>query len=70
VSILHIESFDNCRDERLLAQSDRGAVTIFLAVNVYAEELECRAQIRDLVFFSKPGLHFDQSFGSTFHVQY
>jgi len=74
VSILHIESFENRGDEGLLAKTDRGAGagagTVFLVVAFDAEELACQAEIGDLVFFRKPGLDFDRSFGSVFWVQH
>ena len=62
MSILHIESFENHGDEGLLAKTDAGdgagagAGTVFLAVDFDAEELACRSEIRDLVFFRDPGL--------------
>jgi len=34
------------------------------------EELACRSEIPDLVFFRKPGLDFNRSFGSVFWVQH
>jgi len=76
VSILHIESFENRGDEGLLAKTDAGdgagagAGTVFLAVHFDAEELACRAEIRDLVFFQDPHLDFNRSFGSVFWVQH
>jgi hypothetical protein len=68
MSILHIESFENRGDEGLLAKTDRGAGAgaVFLAVDFDAEELACRAEIGDLVFFREPGLDFDRSVGSVF----
>jgi len=72
VSILHIESFENCGDQGLLAKTDHGAGagTVFLAVDFDAQELACRAEIGDLVFFREPSLDFDRSFGSVFRVQH
>jgi len=74
VSILHIESFENHGDDGLLAKTDAGAGagagTVFLTVDCDAEELACRSEIRDLVFFRKPGLDFNRSFGSVFRVQH
>jgi len=67
VSILHIESFENCGEKGLLAQTDAG--TVFLAVDFDAEELACRAEIRDPEFFQEPGLDLDRSVGSIFRVQ-
>jgi len=70
VSILHIESFENRGDEGLLAKTVGGAGSVVLAVNFDAEELACRAEIGDLVFFREPGLNFDRSFGSVLWVQH
>jgi len=51
-----------------LAKTGRGAGTVFLAVDFDAEELACRAEIGDLVFFGEPGLDFDRSFRTGFRV--
>jgi len=68
VSILHIESFENCGDEGLLGTTD--ASTVFLNVDFDTKELACRAEIGDLVLFREPGLNFDCDFGSIFWVQH
>ena len=62
MSILHIESFENHGDEGFLAKTDAGdgASTVFLAVDVHAEELACRSEIRDLVFFREPGFDINR----------
>jgi len=70
MSILHIESFENRGDEGLLAKTDAGASTVFLVVDFDVEELACRPEIRNLVFFRKPGLDFDRCFGSVCWVQH
>jgi len=68
VSILHVELFQKCGDESLLAKTDAG--TVFLAVDFNAEESACQAKIGDLVVFREPGLNFNRSFDSVFCVQH
>jgi len=68
VSILHVEPFENRGDESLLAKTDAGPV--LLAVDFYAKDLACRAEIGDLVLFQEPGLNFDRSFGSVIWVKH
>jgi hypothetical protein len=74
MSILHIESFENCGDEGLLAKTDRGAGArddiVFLAVAFDAEALACQAKFGDHVFFREPGLDLDCSSGSVIRLQY
>ena len=58
MSILHIESFGNHGDAGLPAKTDAcaGAGTVFLAVHSDAEEVACRSEMSNLVFFREPGL--------------
>jgi hypothetical protein len=43
----HVESFENCGDIGFLTKTDSG--TFFIVVDLNAEELACRAEVRDLV---------------------
>jgi hypothetical protein len=72
VSVLRIESFEKCGDERPPAKTDAGAgaATSFVEVDFDAEELAFRAEIRDVVFFRESGLDFDRSFGNVFWVSH
>jgi hypothetical protein len=45
--MLHAEWFYDCGDIGFLTKTDSG--TIFIVVDLDAEELACRAEVRDLV---------------------
>jgi len=61
MSILHVESLEDCGDEGLLAKTDASAV--FIAVDLDAEELPCCTAVRDLVFLRELRLDLDRCFG-------
>jgi len=74
MSIVHIESFEDRVEDGLLPKIDcgagAGAGTVFFMVDSDAEQLVCRGEICDLVFFRALGLDFNRSFGSVFQVNY
>jgi hypothetical protein len=64
MSILHVESLENCGDEGLLAKTD----AVIIAVDLDAEELPCWTEVRDLVFFRELRLDLDRCFGGRLHT--
>ena len=68
MSILHVELYENCGDDSVLAKTDAG--TIFLVVDFDGKEFGCWAKIGGLVLFREPGLNLDQSIGSVLLVQH
>ena len=64
MSMLYVKSFENRGDKGLLAKAD----AMLVVVDLNAEELTCRAEVRNLVLLREPGLNFDRSFGSVFRV--
>jgi hypothetical protein len=48
VTILYAEAFEDCADIGFLSETDSG--TIFIVVDLCAEELMCWAKVRDLLF--------------------
>jgi hypothetical protein len=64
VSIPHIEWFECRGDEGLLAKTDAGDGTVFLAVDFHAVELVHWVELCDLEFFSESGLDFNRTCGS------
>jgi len=70
VSILHIEIFENCGDVKLWAKTDAGVGTILLMVDVDAEQLACRGEIRDLGSILELSSCSSTSIGSVFQVQH
>jgi hypothetical protein len=63
VTIFHAESIEDCGDIGFLTETDSG--TIFIAVDLDAEKLACRAEVRDLVFLWEFRFDFDRGFGSS-----
>jgi hypothetical protein len=61
MTMLHAESFEDCGDIGFLAETDSG--TFFIAVDLNAEELVCRAEVRDFLFLREFRFDFDRSFG-------
>jgi len=55
VSMLHAESSEDCGDIGFLSETDPGTI----AVNLYAEELACRTEVRYLVFLRECRFDFD-----------
>jgi hypothetical protein len=68
VRIVHAESFDNSVNEGLLAKTDASSNVV--SVYFDAEELTCRAEVRDLELFRELRLHIDRSFGSNYRRGY
>ena len=62
MSILHVESFEDCGNEGLLPKTD--ADMVFLTVDINDKELACQAKTGDLVQFQEPAHNFHRSCGS------
>jgi len=61
VSVLHAESSEDCGEIPLLSETD----PITIAVDLDAEELACRPEVRHFVFLREFRFYFDCGFGSS-----
>jgi hypothetical protein len=66
--MLHAESSENGGDKGFLTETDSG--TNFITVDLDAEELACRAEVRDLIFLQEFGLDLDRSFGGGLQISH
>jgi len=63
-----MESIENCGNAGRLNDCDNS--TVFVVVDIYAEELWWGAEIGHLGFFWEPDPNFDYRFGNIFWEQY
>jgi hypothetical protein len=66
MTMLHAESFEDCEDIGFQTETDSG--TIFIAVDLDAEELTCRTEVRDLIFLREFCLDLDRSLGGGLRI--